>query len=464
MFGKVIGKLLGRKQPEPKSRIAYLLEIHHDWVEAKVDAWDGLDKAGLIERQIAEGNVQLATMNLGGHIRNIFGLANLYWGQSDVERAKAYLGMVVDRHERMLAYCETRGPLWPNEYPDERDARIAGLLLDRPIALAPRRPLEEPDRYPSYLTILLDAMTGDAPLDMVRWQDWEDSTVRNRWPKFQIGEAQFYRRALSGEFADGAALLAAHAAMWKAKDGKNFDSDVFEGYRDNDLVIDALFAAILKRVGWEGRYRHAWPETQPYGSTPETVREPDRFAPVSKAPLPAPSAETGIIADPQEARRYLDHHLAGQTDDEGQPFSAARPAKQAGKVAAAMKELGWTRDPAALDLMRAYRMDRVLTRRSHLSLCDPVGGSSATLKGWTQEMTQEFGLHPDFLAIAESEERSDYADPQGLWYVLWVKDRRVYAVDREDWHDPVRVTADARPGMTVWPSYVSFVAWWVSGD
>ena len=56
------------------------------------------------------------------------------------------------------------------------------------------------------------------------------------------------------------------------------------------------------------------------------------------------------------------------------------------------------------------------------------------------------------------------SEPQGLWYVLWVKDRRVYAVDREDWHNPVRATADARPGMTVWPSYVSFVAWWVSGD
>lgn len=455
--------LLGGKPSEPKSRIAYLLEVHHDWVEGKPDTWNGLDKAGLIERQIAEGDARMATLNLAGHVRNYFALAGLYWGQGDIGQARHYLGKAVDRHERMVDYCAVRGPVWPNEYSDESDVRIAAYLLDRPLTRVPRRPREEPDRYPSFKAILLDAVTGDTPLDMAAWQDWEDSTVRNRWPKFQIGEAQFYRRALTGEFASGAALLAAHETLWKSKAGKTFEPGWFNGYDDNDLIIDALFAAVLKRIGWEGRYRHSWPDTLPHDSVPETTREPDRFLKVADAPLPAPSAETGIIADPQAARRFLDHHLARQTDDQGEPLSAARPAKEAGKVAAALKELGWVRDPAALDLMRAYRMDHVLTRRSHLSLCDPVA-SFVTLKDWTQAMTQEFGLHSDFLAIAASEERSDYSDPQGLWYVLWTKDRKVYAVDREDWHDPARATAGARPGMTVWPSYVSFVAWWVGAD
>lgn len=463
MFRKIFGKLVGGKPSEPKSRIAYLLEIHHDWVEGKPEAWDGLDKAGLIERQIAEGDARMATMNLGGHVRNYFALAGLYWGQGDIQQARHYLGTALDRHERMVDYCAVRGPVWPSEYSDESDVRIAAYLLDRPLTRVPRHPREEPDLYPSFKPILLDAMTGDAPLDMARWQDWEDSAVRNRWPKFQVAEAQFYRRALTGEFADGVALLAAHEALWKSKAGKTFEPGWFNGYDDNDLIIDALFAAVLKRVGWEGRYRHSWPHTLPYVSEPETTREPDRFIAVAAAPLPEPSADTGMIADPREARRYLDYHLARQTDDEGAPFSAARPAKQAGKVAAAMKELGWVRDPAALDLMRAYRMDHVLNRRTHLSLCDPVA-SFVTLKGWNDALRQEFGLHPDLIAIAQSEERSDYADPQGLWYVLWIKDRKVYAVDREDWHDPARATAGARPGMTVWPSYVSFVALWVGGD
>ncbi|MBU7580226.1 MAG: hypothetical protein KAF27_07105 [Porphyrobacter sp.] len=463
MLGKFIGKLLGRADPPPKSRIAHLLEIYHDRVEAKVDAWDGLDKAGLIERQIAQGDAPMATMNLGGHVRNYFALAGLYWGQGDIEQARHYLGKAVDRHERMVDYCAVRGPVWPAEYSDESDVRIAAYLLDRPIMPVPRRPREEPDLYPSFKPILLDSMTGDTPLDMARWQDWEDSTVRNRWPKFQVAEAQFYRRALMGEFAEGAALLAAHEALWKSKAGKTFEPGWFDGYDDNDLIIDTLFAAILKRIGWEGHYRHSWPATLPYVSTPETTREPDRFIAAAAAPLPAPSADTGLIADPQAARRFLDHHLAVQVDDEGQPFSAARPVKEAGKVAAALKELGWTRDPTALDLMRAYRMDHVLTRRTHLTPCDPVA-SFVTLKGWTQAMTQEFGLHPDLLAIAQSEERADYSDPQGLWYVLWVKDRKVYAVDREDWHDPKLATKGAKAGLTMWPSYVSFVAWWVGGD
>lgn len=463
MFGKLVGKLFGRKDPEPKSRIAYLLEIYHDWVEAKVDAWDGLDKAGLIERQIAAGDASMATMNLAGHVRNCFALGGLYWGQGDIDRAQHYLGKALDSHARMVAYCAERGPLWPMEYSDEADVRIAGLLLDRPVARVPRRPLVERDLYPSFKPILLDAMTGDAPLDMTRWQDWEDSTVRNRWPKFQVAEAQFYRRALTGEFTDSAALLAAHEALWKSKAGKTFEPGWFNGYDDNDLIIDALFAAVLKRVGWEGRYRHSWPDTLPYVSVPETTREPDRFITAAAAPVPAPSADTGIIADPHSARRFLDHRLAAQVDDEGEPFSAARPAKEAGKVGAALKELGWMRDPAALDLMRAYRMDHVLTRRSHLTLCDPVA-SFVTLKGWNDAMRQEFGLHPDLIAIAQSEERADYMDPQGLWYVLWVKDRKVYAVDREDWHDPKLATKGAKAGRDMWPSYVSFVAWWVSDD
>ncbi|WDA40919.1 hypothetical protein [Erythrobacter sp. BLCC-B19] len=463
MFKNIVGKLLGRKQPEPESRIAYLLGLYHQWVEGKEQAWDGLDKAGLIERQIAEGDAPMATMNLAGHVRNYVELAKLYWGQGDIAQARHYLGKAVDRHERMVDYCAVRGPVWPNEYSDESDVRIAAYLLGRPLTRVPRHPREEPDRYPSFKAILLDAIADDAPLDMARWQDWEDSTVRNRWPKFQVAEAQFYRRALIGEFASGAALLAAHEALWKSKAGKTFERGWFDGYDDNDLIIDTLFAAVLKRIGWEGRYRHSWPETLPYLSVPETAREPDRFITLAAAPLPAPSGETGIIADPQAARRFLDHHLASQTDDEGQPFSAARPAKEAGKVAAALKALGWVRDPAALDLMRAYRMDHVLTRRSHLSLCDPVA-RAVTLKGWNDAMRQDFGLHPDLIAIAESEERADYADPQGLWYVLWVKDRKVYAADREQWHDPKLATADARPGLTMWPNYVSFVAWWVSGD
>ncbi|WP_155800176.1 hypothetical protein [Porphyrobacter sp. AAP82] len=462
MFRKIFGKLRGGKAPEPKSRIAYLTDLYHDWAEGKVETWGGIDLRGLIEQQIAAGDAQMATTNLAGHVRHCFDLAGLYWGQGDTATARHYLGKALDSHERMIAYCDQRGPVWPMEYSDEADARIAGLLLDRPVAQVPRRPREERDLYPSFKPILLDAMTGDAPLDMARWQDWEDSTVRNRWPKFQVAEAQFYRRALTGEFASGAALLAAHEALWKSKAGKTFERGWFNGYDDNDLIIDALFAAVLKRIGWEGCYRHSWPHTLPYDSTPETTREPDRYIAVAAAPLPAPAADTGIIADAQDARRYLDHHLGQQTDDEGNSFPAARPAKQAGKVAGAMKELGWVRDPAALGLMRAYRMDNVLTRRSHLSLCDPVA-SFVTLKGWNDAMRQDFGLHPDLVAIAQSEERADYMDPQGLWYVLWVKDRKVYAVDREDWHDPGLATAGAQRGMTVWPSYVSFVAWWVGG-
>ena len=177
--------------------------------------------------------------------------------------------------------------------------------------------------------------------------------------------------------------------------------------------------------------------------------------------LSAADTTTGIIADPQSARRFIDICLGRQCDSwDGTPRDAVRPVREAGKVAKAMKDLGWDRDRAALDLMRAYRMDAILNDSTHIHLADPLGQGHMGLKGWTQLLRDTFGLHPDFIPIAQSEERADWSDPQGAWYVLWKKDRRIYAVQREDWHDPAKATASARPGKELWPSYVSFVAWW----
>ena len=195
---------------------------------------------------------------------------------------------------------------------------------------------------------------------------------------------------------------------------------------------------------------------------PQTSRQPDRYLGIIAAPSVRPNPTTGVIEDEQAARRYIDAHVVGQRDEQDEPFDAARPAKDGAKIARVLKELGWTRDPAALDLMRAYRVNHILNDRTHISLCDPLDGSSPKLGGWTQLLRDDFGLHPDFIAIAGSEERADYRDPQGAWYVYWTKNRKIYAVERDEWDRPDLATKDARLGINHWPSYASFIAWWVS--
>lgn len=464
MIRRWLTRLNPWKTPEPqKSRIEYLLEIYHDWVEGIVESWGGIDKAALIERQIREGEIALAASNLDDHIKNYFGLANLYWGQGDIEKAKLYLSSAIERHERYLRLWGEQGPfLYRNLY--DTDAEIAALLLEREFKPAPFHPDVWQDDSPRFFEVIMDCCRGGKSFEMERWQACEDAAKRDRWPKYMVEEMQVYRRALTGDYSNSAEMLADHERMWKAKASKNPESGLLSGYYDNDLIIDYLYALVLQRIGWEGRYRHSWPTTATYESVPETTREPDRFVQVVAAPPPAPSEETGIIEDGHEARRFIDGQLAVQVDDEGEPRSADRQSKQKGKVAAALKEIGWTRDPASLDFFRTYDALEIFTERSHLYLCDPVRTSASTLKQWTSYLAEEFDLSEEFIAIAGSEERSDYMDPDGLWYVLWKKDRKVYAVDREEWHDAKLATKHAQLGVTLWPNYLSFIAWWISGE
>lgn len=117
---------------------------------------------------------------------------------------------------------------------------------------------------------------------------------------------------------------------------------------------------------------------------------------LNATPPPAPDATTEIIADKQAALRY--------TKAQRYPWKHAfqdpvRPAKEIGKVAKALKELSWDKDPATLDLMRTYRIDAILNDTTHISVTDPVGDRYTGLTNWTQLLADEFGLHPDFISF-----------------------------------------------------------------
>lgn len=443
-----------------KRRIDYLLEISHEGLEGPHEAYGGINFLQLVETQLIEGRLDLATWNITCQVKDSFELANLYWGQGDVARAEAYLRQTLERDQRLVRAC-TEYDLPVQTYHGIEYAKCAACLLGETDTF-PRPGTLEPGYEPALINMLLDYCLDTRDFDMGAWRAAGEAWTRKRHPKYRLEEFSVYVKALTGGYETAEEMLSAHAKMFAGRAKRNPDADLLAGYQDNDLIIDHIFAAILKRIGWEGTYRHSWPHTDSADTTAEMTRQPDRYLGIVAVAKPEADSDTGIIEDEAAARRFIDMHLRDQKDEDGEPFDARRTAKESGKVSGALTELGWTRDPASLALMRAYRMDRILNDNTHLFLCDAVGGDIISLVAWTKLLSDDFGLHPDFIAIAGSEERTDYMDPQGAWYVYWKKDRRIYAVERDEWDRPEVATGSAQMGLNLWPSYTSFVAWWVS--
>ncbi len=446
------------------SRIEYLLDISHDRLEGEKEAWDGQNYLELVEQQLRRGEIDLAIGNIGRQPAYCFQIANLYWGQGNLEQAEIYLRKTLERYHRLIAACQEHNwPHYPPKHYGQTYIKTAAVLLDVKLGGPAPGSITEMGYQPWFENTLLNYCLGEEDFDLGAWQAGEDKWLANRFPKYKLKEYEVYVKALTGGFASDVEMLKAHEKMFTGRSSKNPQSHLLEGYDDNELIVDYIFAAILKRIGWEGTYRHSWPGTCPVGAAPVTTQASHRHLGIIAAPPPASDAATRIIADPQEARRFIDEHVKDQRDHwENEHLDPLRPAKERSKVAGALKEIGWASNPATLDLMRTYRMDNILNDSTHIMLSDPVGDRYTGLRNWNQLLSEEYGLHPDFIAVAESEEKADYSDPQGAWYVYWKKDKRIYAVQREDWDRPEIATANARPGKEVWPSYLSFVAWWVS--
>lgn len=467
MLGSFLRRFRKKRKPasgDKPSRIEYLLELKHDMLEGRHDAFDGLNFLELVEQQLNEGQIDLALFSITQQAKDCFEIANLYWGQGDLGNAEKYLRMTLERYRRYIAAGMAHGEQLA-DYDDISGVlvKLAAVLLDESLE-GPLVTMESKPGYsPAFGNYLVDCCLGHRDFDMGVWQSLEDDWLKNRFPKYMLEEQAVYVKALTGEYANDAEMLEAHQAMWLGKAKRNPDSGLLDGYSDNELIIDGTFAAVLKRIGWQGTYRHSWPNTCPVGAEARTTRPADRHLAVIAAPPPAPDAESGIIEDTQTARRYIDLYVADQRDWwENEHFDAARPTNERSKVSGVLKALGWKADKATLDLMRTYKMSEILNDSTHIFLADPIGGSWTGMKGWTELLVEEFGLHTDFIAVAESEEKSDYRDPEGGWYVYWKKDKQIYLVQRDDWGKPETATADARLGKELWPSYLSFVAWWVS--
>lgn len=448
-------------QSSNMERIDYLLQTRHDRLEAPQKEFGSKNFIQLVEDQLDEGKLDLAIWNISCQVKVCFELANLYWGKGDLVRAEAYLQQTLERHNRLSDACAEHDlPIQP--YHGLECAKSAACLLGIGMENFAGINMPEVGYEPWFKNVLLSRCLDERDFDMGEWNDSADEWARRRFPKYRLEEFSVYIKALTGGYASTDVMLSEHEKMFAGRAKRKPGSSLLDGYYDNELIIDFIFAAILKRIGWEGTYRHSWPNTCDVASPSHTSRQPDRYLCIITAPPPSPNSDTGVIEDDLAARRFIDIHIQNQRDDEGNLLDAGRPAKEGIKIARILKEMGWTKDPATLDLMQTYRMNYILNDRTHISLCDPLDGSSIKLGDWTKLLCDDFALHPDFIAVAGSEERADYRYPQGAWYVYWKKNRKIYAVETDEWDRPEVATKNARLGINLWPSYTSFVAWWVS--
>lgn len=450
----------GASDPSKMSRINYLFWLHHDWLEGGRFSPGNLNFEQLAERQLQQGELPIATHNIASQLRYSFTLANLYWAQGDVKRTQTYLFKTLERYTRLIDACAKHKH--PLEFPREiHFAKCAAFLLDQEFKSSPLIGKLELGYEPWFKDVLMDFCIETAEFDMNSWDASVDQWMKRGFPKYRIEEFTFYAKALTGQFRTVEALLSEHQKRVSAKIKRNPDTDMLDGYDQySALVIDYIFAAILKRIGWEGTYRHSWPNTDALDAAPTTTREPNRFLKTIALEPPHPDADTGIIADTAQARRFIDQQLEDQRDHEGRTFDPKRSKIERGKVAAALKDIGWVRDAATLDLMQTYDMENILNDHAGVVLGDPFG-ADIDLKHSTDFLRAECGLPDDFISIAGNIE-SFHPDVDGGWYLYRKKDRKVYLLDRSEWEKPEAAIAAARPGFNVWPSYTSFVAWWIA--
>lgn len=218
-----------RAEPQEKSRIDFLLETAREQLEGTNEAFGGLNFLQLVEKQIEEGQIGLATWNITTQVKGCFELANLYWEQGDLVQAEAYLRQTLERDQRLVRAC-VECNLPAKAYCGVEYAKCAACLLGNDERF-PRAEAFEPGYEPELINMLLNYCLDSRDFDMSAWQTATDAWTRRRHPKYRIEEFTVYVKALTGAYGSTEEMLGAHARMLAGRAKRNPDADLLDGIR-----------------------------------------------------------------------------------------------------------------------------------------------------------------------------------------------------------------------------------------
>ena len=223
----------------------------------------GKNKAA-IDLIIREGrDPDLIFLNVMMWTQSAVSLGLLHWGRGDIGAARgAFSDCVAARacdaiHRKRLGgvILPVRHACW---------SVISAYLLDcadpfeRP--LLADSPSTDLGYEPWFNNFFADACARGAPLDrtafdvsMAKW------TKRRSSPAARTARWNFYVEVLSGAWSGRPTeMLARHEEVYRLQRKMLPNLETGDG-QHNAYVPDIQFAAVLKRTGWRGECRHAWP-------------------------------------------------------------------------------------------------------------------------------------------------------------------------------------------------------------
>lgn len=228
------------------------------------------DSEVYFSQQVSDQNPVLF-FNTQMWMREAFELALLYWGQRNWTQARHWFAECLRVHAlrteqfQLLRDLSDTRAAFTQDGQSPRFARIAGYLTDTPVS-APMDEDAQDERSGTggwFDRVFLDACTAGKSIDQAASEASKQLAVANRVVgSVALAEWDFYRDLLEGRWAPRTSeeMLATHGKLFRQRAKRRGLGNVLHGDgKYNELVPDFMFAMILKKIGWSGDYRHAWP-------------------------------------------------------------------------------------------------------------------------------------------------------------------------------------------------------------
>jgi hypothetical protein len=235
---------------------------------------------------------------LSSALKKYFELGLMHWRRGDMRLASEHFSSCVKTYNRMLVDAQGFGgkvgfwrDFWEGACREEAFPAAAAYLSGAAFTLSDTPEgtsrFETEGYRPWFNSKLILACMGHAFISTDELERSIGLAKKNRrYPAPLVKLTEFHFEVLTGQWAGRAAsdMLDRHSELYAGLKNIKGSPDLIHGEGvHNDRVVDWIFACILKRIGWSGRYLHAWPlDGQPAetGNARET-----RIAPTSYVAL-----------------------------------------------------------------------------------------------------------------------------------------------------------------------------------